>query len=1184
MGDSNYPDSLDDTTTLPDAATLASGTLATVPHSRGDGIRDSAIIALETVVGIPGSTDPGSHDARIVGLEAAPPGGVQTVNGDAGPDVVLGPGDVGADVAGAAATAQSNAESFATAAIVALGLGTASTHAAGDFDAAGAAASAFAAAVAVSQPLDSDLTAIAALTTTAFGRGLLTLADAAALRSAAVLGTAAQNNTGDFDAAGAAASAQAAAIAASQPVDSDLTAIAALTTTAFGRSVLTQADAAAVRTLAGLGTAATHASTDFDSSGAAAAAQAASQPLDSDLTAIAALTTTAYGRAFLGLADAAAARTALALGTAATSNTTAFDASGAAAAAQAASQPLDSDLTAIAALATTAFGRGLLILADAAALRSSAGLGGAAVLNVGTTAGTVAAGDDSRIAGAAQKASNLSDLANEATARTNLGLAIGTDVEAHDADLTTIAALTPSNDDIIQRKTGAWTNRTMAQLAADLGIPASLNVLLGSIDIPRRSLDRFRGAPNRIGTNLTSNINSTVTTITVDNVRATRVGCYEVIGISSGGVIEQMQVIRGQRTANLTVIRGVNGTTAASHTAGDPIIYDRVRNVTCIGDSTCEGVNTGIAGSQWDGWVRRTRRIFNERFGGSLGWGFRGIYRGPRTGSKVYEWDTAGLTVGNLDHSVYFLGPWIVYFGSGTGSNLTWTRPADCLVGQIDVWWVECSAFGGTAGQGWSYSTDGGSTWIDNPVARSFPTAATTLNSADNNRRCDYFDGTKTMTLASVTGLPNSGFVIVNVGSAGTFKCVAQFTYDGISGSTLTNVQYVGPAAYNALTTVTGDTVQARPEMRKTSITITDPATFKIRMASASGTASTCSTPGIDVWNMPNVYGTTAGVKVHNFGYAQQFLHNFLNARTIADAGTTNANATLNAARGAFTSDDVGKLIVGANIPANTCITAQAGTSCTLSNNATGTVTAGAANNPVTVQGGYGDPFRTLHGSPMSLMPDLIVHGCWTNDMGLEAAINGAYTLGTATLAIGSPTLTMATGTLETLDAGALIAISAGIMPGTTISTYTDTTHAAMSANATANETGLAVTICTADAVVNQGIKHCLDTFYAAVNPFADQLLIVPFEQGTIRLGTLNPVSSTAAFQATYRQALDDWATTNRVATLDIYKAWSAEGNVGFAAANADGLMDTLDTSGYHEGGVGYADMASRFTRLLEFT
>ena len=37
-----------------------------------------------------------------------------------------------------------------------------------------------------------------------------------------------------------------------------------------------------------------------------------------------------------------------------------------------------------------------------------------------------------------------------------------------DSDLTAIAALTPENDDIIQRKSGVWTNRTMAELAADL--------------------------------------------------------------------------------------------------------------------------------------------------------------------------------------------------------------------------------------------------------------------------------------------------------------------------------------------------------------------------------------------------------------------------------------------------------------------------------------------------------------------------------------------------------------------------------------------------------------------------------------------------------------------------------------------------------------------------------------------
>lgn len=53
---------------------------------------------------------------------------------------------------------------------------------------------------------------------------------------------------------------------------------------------------------------------------------------------------------------------------------------------------------------------------------SAAMAGGAAKKNVGTAAGTVAAGDDSRITGAAQKSSNLSDLSSASSARTNLGL------------------------------------------------------------------------------------------------------------------------------------------------------------------------------------------------------------------------------------------------------------------------------------------------------------------------------------------------------------------------------------------------------------------------------------------------------------------------------------------------------------------------------------------------------------------------------------------------------------------------------------------------------------------------------------------------------------------------------------------------------------------------------------------
>ncbi len=49
-----------------------------------------------------------------------------------------------------------------------------------------------------------------------------------------------------------------------------------------------------------------------------------------------------------------------------------------------------------------------------------------------------------------------------------------------DADLTAIGGLSPSNDDIIQRKAGVWTNRTMAQLKADLSLNNVENTALST--------------------------------------------------------------------------------------------------------------------------------------------------------------------------------------------------------------------------------------------------------------------------------------------------------------------------------------------------------------------------------------------------------------------------------------------------------------------------------------------------------------------------------------------------------------------------------------------------------------------------------------------------------------------------------------------------------------------------------
>lgn len=64
--------------------------------------------------------------------------------------------------------------------------------------------------------------------------------------------------------------------------------------------------------------------------------------------------------------------------------------------------------------------------------------------------------------------------------RTALSLVVGTNVQAWDTDLDAIAALAASNDDIIQRKAGVWTNRTKAQYVTDLigaGLPYDVSFL-----------------------------------------------------------------------------------------------------------------------------------------------------------------------------------------------------------------------------------------------------------------------------------------------------------------------------------------------------------------------------------------------------------------------------------------------------------------------------------------------------------------------------------------------------------------------------------------------------------------------------------------------------------------------------------------------------------------------------------
>ena len=123
-------------------------------------------------------------------------------------------------------------------------------------------------------------------------------------------------------------------------------------------------------------------------------------------------------------------------------------------------------------------------LNNATTARTNLSLGSCAVENVGTGANEVVqldgssklpAVDGSQLtnlptpSGVLTVANNLSDLNNATTARTNLGLAIGTDVQAYDADLTAIAGLSPTDNNFIVGNGSAWVLENATTARTSLG-------------------------------------------------------------------------------------------------------------------------------------------------------------------------------------------------------------------------------------------------------------------------------------------------------------------------------------------------------------------------------------------------------------------------------------------------------------------------------------------------------------------------------------------------------------------------------------------------------------------------------------------------------------------------------------------------------------------------------------------
>lgn len=137
-----------------------------------------------------------------------------------------------------------------------------------------------------------------------------------------------------------------------------------------------------------------------------------------------------------------------------------------------------------------------------------------------------------------------------------------------------IAGLTPSNDDLIQRKSGVWVNRTLSQLESDLTTfgrsrkfllydnttrshtgNTSETILIGNMEIPANTL----GANDRllidaqigaIGTAGTKTVRFYLNTTANTLVGATIIGTFQLIASAQSGGMRRAIANKNSQSAN----------------------------------------------------------------------------------------------------------------------------------------------------------------------------------------------------------------------------------------------------------------------------------------------------------------------------------------------------------------------------------------------------------------------------------------------------------------------------------------------------------------------------------------------------------------------------------------------------------------------------------------------------------
>lgn len=132
--------------------------------------------------------------------------------------------------------------------------------------------------------------------------------------------------------------------------------------------------------------------------------------------------------------------------------------------------------------------------------------------------------------------------------------------QASDSDLTAIAGLSASNDDFLQRKSGAWTNRTLAQVRTDLALvtQAITNGTTGTAPSEDVVYDALQLKANLAGPTFTGTVVLPSTT-SIGNVSNTELGYLD--GVTSA--IQTQFTGKQNSDSDLTTIAGLTHSSGA---------------------------------------------------------------------------------------------------------------------------------------------------------------------------------------------------------------------------------------------------------------------------------------------------------------------------------------------------------------------------------------------------------------------------------------------------------------------------------------------------------------------------------------------------------------------------------------------------------------------------------------------